>query len=126
MCSYSNLLTTSSVSGAIWNNILPKKLANYLPTDSKKLAMPIYKSIVKAQEAAKGTAIRAATDQAYRETQRLLAIAATAALAPMLIVMFALKTIDLTNVDAAKDADNRSVEEVDNQNTTEPVVKNEK
>ncbi|KAM5347292.1 hypothetical protein ACJ41O_010297 [Fusarium nematophilum] len=100
----------TSVSGAIWNNMLPKKLASYLPADAKAQAMKIYKSIVVAQEFAKGTPVRAAIDKSYRETQQLLAIAATAALAPMLLLMFALKPIDLSHVDDAKLAENRSTD----------------
>jgi hypothetical protein len=66
--------------------MLPKKLTTYLPEKAKPNAFKIYKSIVVAQKFAKGTPARAAIDQAYRETQRLLAIAATCALAPMLII----------------------------------------
>lgn len=106
----------SSVGGAIWNNMLPKKLTTYLPGSAKPNAFKIYKSIVVAQKFAKGTPIRAAIDQSYRETQRLLAIAATCALAPMLVVMFALKTVDLAKVDEAKIDENKAGGEV------EPVV----
>lgn len=84
-----------SVGGAVWNNILPEKLEMYLPEQPKAKALVIYKSIVVAQEFAKGSVAREAIDRAYRETQRLLAIAATAALAPMVGVMFALKDVDL-------------------------------
>lgn len=96
--------------GAIWNNILPQKLTKYLPEQAKPNAFKIYKSIVVAQKFAKGTPVRAAIDQAYRETQRLLAIAATCSLAPMLIVMFALKAVDLTKVDEAKIEENKSTD----------------
>ncbi|WKT48127.1 Major facilitator superfamily [Fusarium oxysporum f. sp. vasinfectum] len=100
----------TSVGGAIWNNILPQKLTSYLPEQAKPNAFKIYKSIVVAQKFAKGTPVRAAIDQAYRETQRLLAIAATCSLAPMLIVMFALKAVDLTKVDEAKIEENKSTD----------------
>ena len=96
------------MSGAIWNNILPKKLKTYLPDGSRDKAMGIYKSIVVAQKFAIGSPARDAIDKSYRETQRLLAIAATAALAPMLIVMFALKPVDLTKVDETKLDENKS------------------
>ncbi|CAG7563408.1 unnamed protein product [Fusarium equiseti] len=109
----------TSVGGAIWNNMLPKKLATYLPEKAKPNAFKIYKSIVVAQKFAKGTPVRAAIDQSYRETQRLLAIAATCALAPMLIVMFALKTVDLAKIDEAKIDENKAAGEV------EPVVMSE-
>lgn len=93
-----------SVSGAIWNSLLPSKLHEYLPAEAKSQAQAIYKSITVAQKYSKGTVIRSAIDQSYRETQQILAITATAALAPMLIIMFALKNVDLT-----KDKEERDV-----------------
>ncbi|KAM0548408.1 hypothetical protein ACHAPJ_009893 [Fusarium lateritium] len=87
-----------------------RKLTTYLPEKAKPNAFKIYKSIVVAQKFAKGTPVRLAIDQAYRETQRLLAIAATCSLAPMLIVMFALKAVDLTRVDEAKIDENKSTD----------------
>ncbi|ETS85312.1 Siderophore iron transporter mirA [Pestalotiopsis fici W106-1] len=86
----------TSVSGAIWNSLLPAKLTEYLPEEAKPQAQAIYKSITVAKKYAQGTIIRAAIDQAYRETQQRLAIAATAALAPMLLIMFFLKNVDLS------------------------------
>ena len=58
-------------------------------------AQSIYKSIVVAQKFEAGTPGRTAIDRSYRETQQVLAIAATAGLAPMLLIMFALKNINL-------------------------------
>lgn len=98
------------MSGAIWNNLLPKKLNKYLPENAKDQAMAIYKSIVIAQKYAKGTAVRAGIDKAYRETQQLLAIAATAALVPMLLIMFALKTVDLSKEEDEKPDENKSTD----------------
>lgn len=39
--------------------------------------------------------MREAIDRSYRESQRLLAIAALAALAPMLVIMFFLRNVKL-------------------------------
>ncbi|KAF3020082.1 hypothetical protein E8E14_002747 [Neopestalotiopsis sp. 37M] len=86
----------TSVSGAIWNFMLPARLTEYLPEDTKSQAQAIYKSITVAKNYAKGTIVRTAIDQAYRETQQRLAIAATAALAPMLLIMFIMKNVDLS------------------------------
>lgn len=104
------MLTKRSVSGAIWNNVLPEKLQSYLPEGNKAQAMAIYKSIVVAQKFQAGTPARAAINKAYREAQQLLAITATAALAPMLLIMFALKTIDLTEVNDSRAEDNKSID----------------
>ncbi|PGH28140.1 hypothetical protein AJ80_00030 [Polytolypa hystricis UAMH7299] len=60
-------------------------------------------SFVTAQKFAKGTLERAAIDRSYRESQRILAIAGIAALAPMLIVMFFLKNVKLDERRIASD-----------------------
>lgn len=76
--------------------MLPARLTEYLPEDTRSQAQAIYKSITVAKKYAKGTIVRTAIDQAYRETQQRLAIAATAALAPMLLIMFIMKNVDLS------------------------------
>ncbi|KAL7625132.1 hypothetical protein AAE478_004346 [Parahypoxylon ruwenzoriense] len=86
----------TSVSGAIWRSNLLHKLTLYLPDDSKSKALSIFQSIVVAQKFAVGSAERTAIDLAYRETQKLLAIAATAAVAPSLLAMWFIKNVDLT------------------------------
>ena len=68
----------------------------YLPAASKSKAQSIFASIVVAQKYAVGSADRLAIDQAYRETQKLLAIAATSALVSMLIAMSFIKNVDLS------------------------------
>ncbi|CAI4214135.1 unnamed protein product [Parascedosporium putredinis] len=83
----------TSVGGAIWNSLLPSKLSQYLPDSTKSMAQAIYKSI------------------AYRETQQKLAIAATAGLAPMIFIMFAMKNVDLAKAQEEKDLAEGSVHE---------------
>ncbi|KAH8193827.1 hypothetical protein TruAng_012010 [Truncatella angustata] len=80
---------------AIGTSLLPSTLQEHLPAEAKYQAQAIYKSITVAQKYAKGIIIRAAINQSYRETQQILAIASTAVLAPMLVIMFALKNVDL-------------------------------
>lgn len=75
--------------------MLPNKLQKYLPGDMQDKAQGIYKSIVVAKKFVAGTPARAAIDRSYRETQQVLAIAATAGLAPMLLIMFALRNVKL-------------------------------
>ncbi|KAL4930342.1 major facilitator superfamily domain-containing protein [Aspergillus undulatus] len=76
----------TSVAGAIWRSTLPKKLAENLPSDLKDQAQAIFGSIVVAQKYDVATPARDAIDMSYRQSQRLFAIAALAALAPMLII----------------------------------------
>ena len=86
---------TYSVAGAIWRSTLPDKLRQYLPSELKDQANSIFGSIVVARKYAVGTDARNAIDRSYRESQRLLAIAALVSLSLMLIVMFFLKNIKL-------------------------------
>ncbi|KAJ9150270.1 Major facilitator [Pleurostoma richardsiae] len=109
----------TSVGGAIWNNLLPDKLQKYLPAEGKSNAMAIYKSIAVARKYAKGSAMRAAIDKSYRETQQILAIAATAGLAPMLLIMFALKNVDLGKKQPGEEEDGSNREQDKGTVTTE-------
>lgn len=90
--------------------MLPGKLKQYLPSSTKNQAGAIFKSIVTAQKYAKGTAVRVAIDRSYRESQRLLAIAGVAALAPMLILMWFLKNVHLDEETNEKVADSEKNE----------------
>nr|Q8X1Z7.1 RecName: Full=Siderophore iron transporter mirA; AltName: Full=Enterobactin permease; AltName: Full=Major facilitator iron-regulated transporter A [Aspergillus nidulans FGSC A4]AAK17009.1 major facilitator [Aspergillus nidulans] len=87
----------TSVAGAIWRSTLPPKLAQHLPAELKDQAQAIFGSIVVAQKYEVGTPARDAIDMCYRQSQRMLAIAALAALAPMLIIMFFLENVPLTD-----------------------------
>ncbi|KAH7362739.1 major facilitator superfamily domain-containing protein [Plectosphaerella cucumerina] len=111
----------TSISGAIWRSNLVSKLTAYLPTAAKGQANAIFGSIVVAQKYAAGTVERAAIDQAYRETQELLAIAATCALAPMIIAMWFIKNVDLTEDEGVEEEERRGSHE--NQ-VTDKVVGN--
>ncbi|KAL2835835.1 major facilitator superfamily domain-containing protein [Aspergillus pseudoustus] len=92
----------TSVAGAIWRSTLPNKLTQYLPAEYKSQAQAIFGSIVVAQKYEVGSPAREAIDLSYRESQRLLGIAALAALAPMLIVMFFLENVTLDERIAAE------------------------
>ncbi|KAL5364354.1 major facilitator superfamily domain-containing protein [Aspergillus floccosus] len=85
----------TSVAGAIWRSALPHKLQQYLPDEAKDKAKTIFGSIVVAQKYPQGSPVREAIDRSYRESQRLLAIAALAALVPMLVIMFFLQNVKL-------------------------------
>jgi hypothetical protein len=90
------MLIICSVAGAIWRSTLPRKLAQHLPAELKDQAQAVFGSIVVAQKYEIGTPARDAIDMCYRQSQRILAIAALAALAPMLIIMFFLENVPLT------------------------------
>ena len=85
----------TTVGGAIWNDVLPSKLAEYLPEANQQNATAIFQSIVVAQKFKIGTPARLAIDQSYRETVQILAIVSTCAAVPMLFLMFFLTDIHL-------------------------------
>lgn len=86
---------SDSIGGAIWRNTLLDKLVAYLPEENQSNATAIYGSIVVAQDYAFGTPARDAINRSYRESQCLLAIVATAVLAPTVIIMLFMKRIHL-------------------------------
>lgn len=71
------------------------KLVSHLPQENQSNATAIYGSIVVAQEYPFGTPARDAINRSYRESQCLLAIVATAVLAPTVIIMLFMKRIHL-------------------------------
>ncbi|KIX00418.1 uncharacterized protein Z518_10557 [Rhinocladiella mackenziei CBS 650.93] len=85
----------TSIAGAIWRNTLPNKLLDYLPQEDRASAAKIFQSLPTAKSFEPGTPARDAIDQAYRESQQLLGIAATAISAPNLIIMWFMRNIKL-------------------------------
>ncbi|OLN94161.1 Siderophore iron transporter mirB 8 [Colletotrichum chlorophyti] len=71
----------STISGAIWTNLMPSKLAAYLPDELKGDALLIYGDITKQLAYEVGTPERDAIILAYSETQKIMIIASLVALA---------------------------------------------
>lgn len=67
----------NSVSGAIWTNILPSKLQEYLPSETKEIWSEIYESLDAQLSYPLGSPTRIAIQNAYAYTQRIMLIAAT-------------------------------------------------
>lgn len=88
-----------SISGAIWNTVLPRRLADNLPDEGKQNATAIFRSIVVAQSFEWGTPMREAVNASYRQTQQTLAIASVAISAPLLIIMFFTRNVKLAAED---------------------------
>ncbi|EEH40178.2 siderophore iron transporter mirC [Paracoccidioides lutzii Pb01] len=66
----------SAISGAVWTSSIPKKLALYLPEESRGDAEEIFGKLTKALSYPLGSATRVAINRAYDETfHRLLVIA---------------------------------------------------
>ncbi|CAG7938583.1 unnamed protein product [Penicillium olsonii] len=71
----------NSVSGAIWTNILPNKLQEFLPAETKDSWSEIYESLDIQLSYPLGSATRIAIQDAYAHTQRIMLIAATGIMA---------------------------------------------
>lgn len=89
----------SSISGAIWRNILPSKLISYLPKENRSNATLIFRDIVTAKSYLPGTPAREAINRGYSESQMILAIVATCFCVPNLVIMFFMKNMKLDEED---------------------------
>lgn len=90
-------LIGSCISGGVWNTVVLKKLNKYLPDDDKSKATKIYKSITVALKYEKGTETRDAIAKAYRETVQIIGWIGLGVIGPMLILMFFVRDIKLTD-----------------------------
>ncbi|CAH2350557.1 glutathione exchanger 1 [[Candida] railenensis] len=90
-------LIGSCISGGVWNTVALSKLKDYLPEDDKKNATKIYKSLTVALKYKKGTEARTAIAKAYRETQQLIGWIGLGILVPMLVLMWFIKDVKLTD-----------------------------
>ncbi|EGV65455.1 hypothetical protein PSN45_002366 [Yamadazyma tenuis] len=90
-------LIGSAISGGIWNSVVLQKLDKYLPEAEKANATKIYKSLPVALKYKKGTPERDAISLAYRETQQIIGWVTLGILVPMLVLMWFVKNIKLTD-----------------------------
>ncbi|KAI1081875.1 siderophore iron transporter mirB [Whalleya microplaca] len=74
-----------AVAGGIWTNILPEKLYEFLPEDSKNMTAAIYGDINKQMAEPIGTPIRDAVIRAYGDVMRKMVIVGSA-LIPLTIL----------------------------------------
>lgn len=80
----------AAVSGAVWSSLIPKKLLQYLPEETKSEAGEIFGKLTKALSYEFGSPTRIAINRAYQETMtRLLTLAVivTLPLIPLSLVM---------------------------------------
>ncbi|KAI1407683.1 siderophore iron transporter mirB [Hypoxylon sp. FL1857] len=77
-----------AVAGGLWTNILPVKLYEYLPDDSKNMTATIYGDINKQMAYPIGTPIRDAVIAAYGDVMRKMVIVGSA-LIPLTIICVA-------------------------------------
>lgn len=92
----------STVSTAIWTGVFPKKLAEYLPAESKKDVAKIVASLTTQLSYPLGSPVRLAIDNAYGDAQRIMMIAATC------LLIGTIFTVALWRDLRVKDFENRS------------------
>lgn len=85
-----------TISTAIWTNIVPTKIAEYLPADKKNLAPALYASLNTQVGYAWETPERQAVVRAYGDAQRLMVIVGTVALVPCFLWVYMLKNYRLS------------------------------
>ncbi|KAI1117743.1 siderochrome-iron transporter MirB [Nemania sp. NC0429] len=96
-----------AIAGALWNNILPVKLYEFLPDDAKDQAAEIFGDIVIQLSYPIGTPIRDAIIAAYGDVQRKMVIAGAAFLPPCLLCLFLWKNINVKALEASRGKQNK-------------------
>lgn len=91
-----------SISGAIWTNLMPQKLAEYLPDDLKANATEIYGSLPVQLSYPWGTPERDAIVKAYGETQKIMLIASLSSLAGPIVWVLMMKNHRLSEREQTK------------------------
>lgn len=74
-----------AIAGGIWTNLLPYKIADYLPEDSKSMAWTLFGDLTKQLEYPMGNPIRDAVIMAYGDVGRKMVIVGSA-LTPLMII----------------------------------------
>lgn len=90
----------SAISGAVWSNLIPKKLAAYLPPDIQDQAAAIYGDVTLASTGwPVGSPERAAINRAYQETMHTLLIIAICVASPLIPLSLCMKNYRLDKMD---------------------------
>ncbi|CZS99586.1 hypothetical protein WAI453_002435 [Rhynchosporium graminicola] len=91
--------TGQAIAGALWTNILPTKLFEALPEESKNLTATIYSSFVIQQDYPMGTEIRKAIIVAYADVQRKMVIAGSAFMPVCILAIVLWKRMDVRKME---------------------------
>ncbi|KAK5625724.1 hypothetical protein RRF57_001440 [Xylaria bambusicola] len=91
----------NAIAGALWNNVLPQKLEEFLPDDAKNRTAEIFGSIVVQQSFPFGTPERDAIVAAYGDVQRKLVIAGSAFLPLAIIFILVWKNINVKKLESS-------------------------
>lgn len=90
----------NAISGAIWTNAVPKKLALYLPEETKNQTEAIFGSVTLASTGwPVGSPTRTAINQAYQETMTDILTVAVCVAAPCILLSLFMKNYKLDEMD---------------------------
>lgn len=90
----------SAISGAIWTASVPKKLAMYLPPETKDQAMEIYSNIALASTGwPMGSPTRIAINRAYQETMTNILTVAACVAVPVILLSFLMENYKLDEME---------------------------
>ena len=85
----------SAISGAIWADVFPRKLAQFLPPENIDLAPEIFSSLFVQLSYAPGSAIRDAINMAYSASLRYMLITALCLYAACMFCILCWKNVEL-------------------------------
>lgn len=90
----------SGISGAIWTSNVPKKLAMYLPEETKDRASEIFGNITLASTGwPMGSPTRMAINQAYQETMTMILTVAVCVALPCIVLSLLMTDYKLDEID---------------------------
>lgn len=88
----------AAISGAVWTQLVPYKLSQYLPADAAAQAHAIFGDVTQASDYATyppGSPARVAINRSYQETMHILLTIAVVLCAPLVLLSFLMKNYDL-------------------------------
>lgn len=88
-----------AIAGGMWTNMLPNKLAEFLPEESKPSAWSIYGDITKQLEYPMGHPIREAVIMAYGDVGRKMVIVGSALTPLMLLTVMMWRNINVKDTE---------------------------
>lgn len=92
----------NAIAGALWTNVLPNKLYELLPEDSKNMTAAIYGDITLQLGYERDSLIRNAVIGAYDDVQRKMVIAGAAFIPLCAICVFAWRNINVKKLEELK------------------------
>ncbi len=91
----------AAISGAVWTQLVPSKLSQYLPADVASQAHTIFGDVTVASDYAKypsGSPARMAINRSYQETMKVLLTIAIVFCAPLVVLSFLMRNYKLDDI----------------------------